>query len=83
MENLGEGRSSSSSSCCCCYHGKTKSTPRFGLGWEFDKKLTLFLHKIYILENEAFWTNLESMENVILRFFPRLKQTMAMVNITH
>ena len=21
-----------------CYRGKVKSTPRFGLGWEFDKK---------------------------------------------
>jgi hypothetical protein len=27
---------------CYCYHRKTKSTPRFGLGWEFDKnKYTL------------------------------------------
>ena len=30
--------SSSSSSSCCCYRGKTKSTPRLGLGLEFDKK---------------------------------------------
>jgi hypothetical protein len=35
LENLGED-------CCCCwssssYHVKVKSTPRFGLGWEFDK----------------------------------------------
>jgi hypothetical protein len=32
---LGEARSSSSS---CRSHGKTKSTPRFGLGWEFAKR---------------------------------------------
>jgi hypothetical protein len=30
---LGEGSSS-----CYCYQAKEKSTPRFGLGWEFDKK---------------------------------------------
>ena len=33
-ENLGKG---SCCSCSCCYHVKTKSTPRFGLGWEFYK----------------------------------------------
>ena len=30
--NLGGGSSSS------CYQVKVKSTPRFGLGWEFDNK---------------------------------------------
>ena len=35
---MGEFEWGSSCSCssCSCYHGKTKSTPRFGLGWEFD-----------------------------------------------
>ena len=35
LENLGEGSRSCSSSC---YHMKVKSSPRFGLGGEFDNK---------------------------------------------
>ena len=34
------------SSCCCCYRGKTKSTPRLGLGLEFDNKLHFILLKM-------------------------------------
>ena len=26
--------------CSCSYRGKVKSTPSFGLGWEFDKRKT-------------------------------------------
>ena len=36
-KNLGEG------SCCSCNHTKVKSTPRFGLCWEFDKKVCIVL----------------------------------------
>ena len=34
--------------CCCCYYGKTKLTPRFGLGWEFGKKPSM-LYACYLL----------------------------------
>ena len=44
------------SSCCSsCYHGKTKSTPRFGLGWEFDNNS--FLVYLTSMENEWNTTN--------------------------
>jgi hypothetical protein len=26
---------------CCCYHMKVKSTPSFGLAWEFDKNVDI------------------------------------------
>ena len=40
---LGEfGWGSSSCSSYSFYHGKTKSTPRFGLGWEFDNFMKHF-----------------------------------------
>jgi hypothetical protein len=39
------------SSCSsCCYHGKTKSTPRFGLGWEFDNIKEVGGPKILLLK---------------------------------
>ena len=44
-ENLGKG---SCCSCSCCYHVKTKSTPRFGLGWEFYK---IWTTTTYIFEH--------------------------------
>ena len=48
------------SSCSCCYHRKTKSTPRFGLGWEFDNnkkckrsnQAFLISHKLFVFENK-------------------------------
>ena len=42
LGEFGWGRCSCSSCSCSCYHGKTKSTPRFGLGWEFDNNHLLF-----------------------------------------
>ena len=65
---LGEGYSCYS--CCSCYQVKVKSTPRFGLGWEFDKNTKntktiqiwyIFLHKPFLVltrEITGKWRNL-------------------------
>ena len=43
-ENLGGG-------CSYCYQTKVKSTPRFGLGWEFDNSLNIVIKHAFIFSN--------------------------------
>ena len=74
------------SSWCCycsCYHNKVKSTPRIGLGWEFDKNNDLFCSLIinillvkysgfYIFvglgENDHLFLNIDHKTTVLWQF---------------